>query len=558
MKKFFTSFVVMALVMPQVMSATDYFVSVDGAGDKDGTSWENAAQASEVLTASFINNLSSGDGIYLMAGTYKMPKGTLTFPAGVTLQGGYSSKYKGTNTEIEYMDTFWDTTILDCDNSIERTAPVLKVQGSTNISGVNAKKQPHNRFLGFTLANARIKQASGYGSPAIYLRNAAVEMGYVKVLDNEITGTTNGGVTAVINGYFYAHDCTWSGNKCYSVAPALRFSYSSLKNACLGIVERCEFSDNTLQLVANNYGGALAVADDSGTLYMVNCTVKGTEIVKGGAMARIGGNCTFVSISNTWYDCTCSGLYGAAGTTEVGQHLNGVILSSGTSSTTRIANTIAVNKTDFAAQWKASHPSIDVKKYTSLYIQSGTSVFDPYGYNVFASVCDEANTSNIPSTNDINVDNLTAKVFGTDTPEFGSKGGNSTKVSAPVEQYRITPLADLVSLKDEWSLPEEIDLSLDQRGCLRSELTYAGSYDPAVISGIDAVTVNHGNRLSIVSAGNGHYAINGYEGDIAVYTVSGIMVKQLVVSAGDLIDLANLTKGVYIIKAADASARIVR
>ena len=558
MNKFITSFVVLVSCMPLCMSATDYFVSVDGAGDMDGTSWENAAQASEVLTASFISELTAGDGIYLMAGTYKMPKGTLIFPAGVTLQGGYSPTFKGTDTEITYMDTFWDTTILDCDNSIERTAPVLKVQGSTNILGVNAKKQPHNRFFGFTLANARIKQTSGYASPAIYLRNAAVELSYVKVIDNEISGTTNGGVTAVINGYFYAHDCTWSGNKCYSVAPALRFSYSSLKNACLSIVERCEFSDNTMQLVANNYGGALALADDSGTLYMVNCTVKGTEIVKGGAMARIGGNNTFVSISNTWYDCTCSGTYGANGTTEVGTHLNGVILSSGSGTITRMANTIAVNKTDFAALWKASHPSVDVKKYTSLYIQSGTSIFDPYGYNIFASVCDEVNTPNIPATNDINIDNLTTKVFGTDTPAFASRGGNSTKVSAPVEQYRITPLADILSLKETWRLPEEIDLSLDQRGCLRSDITYAGSYDPAVISGIDAVSFNKGNNLRIVSAGNGYYNVNGYVGAIAVYNMSGIMVKHLNVLNGDIIDLTDLSKGLYIIKATDASVRIIR
>ena len=39
-----------ALVVPSALSATDFFVTPEGAGDKSGSTWENAMGTAEFLT----------------------------------------------------------------------------------------------------------------------------------------------------------------------------------------------------------------------------------------------------------------------------------------------------------------------------------------------------------------------------------------------------------------------------------------------------------------------------------------------------------------------------
>ncbi len=87
-----------ALVFAVNTDATVHFFSPAGAGEKDGSSWENAATA-ETLAAT-IEALQPGDEVYLRAGSYA--PGLLTVPQGVTIKGGFGEQYTGTNANIIY------------------------------------------------------------------------------------------------------------------------------------------------------------------------------------------------------------------------------------------------------------------------------------------------------------------------------------------------------------------------------------------------------------------------------------------------------------------------
>lgn len=69
-------------------SATDYYVSPDGAGTKDGTSWENAWDLATFQGKCSQNNtnFANRDNVYFAAGTY-VPTATLYFYLGVNLLG---------------------------------------------------------------------------------------------------------------------------------------------------------------------------------------------------------------------------------------------------------------------------------------------------------------------------------------------------------------------------------------------------------------------------------------------------------------------------------------
>lgn len=86
MKKTLTTIFLTACAL--CASATDYYVSPDGAGTKDGTSWENAWDLAtfQGKCSSKNENFANGDNVYFAAGTY-VPTATLYFYMGVNLLG---------------------------------------------------------------------------------------------------------------------------------------------------------------------------------------------------------------------------------------------------------------------------------------------------------------------------------------------------------------------------------------------------------------------------------------------------------------------------------------
>ena len=84
-----------ALVVPSALSATDFFVTPEGAGDKSGSTWENAMGTAEFLTkltwegANKTADAHTANAFLFATGTYTFNSTGFVFNSGLTLKGGY-------------------------------------------------------------------------------------------------------------------------------------------------------------------------------------------------------------------------------------------------------------------------------------------------------------------------------------------------------------------------------------------------------------------------------------------------------------------------------------
>ena len=543
MKKHLTFFVTVASVALSMNAhAESYFFSPDGSGEQDGTSWENAAPA-EYLPST-IANAEPGDCFYLMGGSYINKVDVVwNIPQGITIRGGYPTTSTGTNIDITYPTNSESVFSADIDGDGEGD------NGTTaffSIDNVNSDPDMSNFqktiIAGVTIRDAHSKNTSTYKGSALYANNANVEFDHVKFIKN--TTDVGGGVCAFVGSYIYAHDCVWSDNLGIAAGAAVvsRQKGGGTTAGVQGgvtIFDRCLVLNNTVKEPNNSsvakYGGALAFADNCGTVYMANTTVTGSHISWAGAMARIGGNVVFYGINNTWYNCTCS---------YASRH-SGDILSCGTGSKVYVAANIGVTPTDGRSGGMATH-----------LVQGGSgAVFNAYGYNIFGSISDALNTS-YPSTNSISGDNVESVVFGSNTL---ADNGGFTQTIAPKADYCIVPLSEITALASTWSLPAEIDLTVDQRGMKRQATTYVGSYDVNAKTATAISTVQgESASLAISNLGDGCYRVTGATGQAHVYNLTGKCIFSTLLDDSGLLNLSAAPKGVYILSVGGVSAKVVR
>lgn len=492
--------------------ADNYFFSVNGAGDMDGSSWENAAP-SEYL-GGLMADLKPGDAVYLQAGTYLPDRttGRWDFPQGVTIKGGYGPDMTGTNTEITY-PTATETILtadIDGDGKGDNADRAFIVIANELTDGWKGDKTwadyEKTTVAGITVRDALYTGTSTYKGAAVFAVHANVEFDNVKFIDNETT--VGGGVVCCQGCHTVFRSCIWRDNKGTNAGVALLHRQhnggTSADETRKGItmLDRCEFTNNTVAdptaTDVARYGGALALADWGGTMWIVNSSVTGTDISWAGAMGRFGTGTTLYSLSNTFYDCNCG--YEA-------RH-SGDIFSMGDQSHFYSINTIAVNKTDGREGMMAT-----------VFIQTDKCTFDTKGYNIWGSTFNNTTTP-YAATDNINKDNTMEVVFGTNTAT--EAGGFN--VIAPLETFRGVPRADLEAAAAAWEMPREIDITLDQTGKIRPDNTIPGCYDANSTTGIADITTA-GEKTAADSD--------------AVYNLQGIRV-------GSHADMGALPAGLYI------------
>lgn len=101
-------------------------------------------------------------------------------------------------------------------------------------------------------------------------------------------------------------------------------------------------------------------------------------------------------------------------------------------------------------------------------------------------------------------------------------------------------------------LLEDIDLSVDGRGYKRGATTWSGSYDEAAESGVSEL-LSENAKVQIKKIADGIYEVKGAESAEA-YDLTGAKVA----TGNGIIDLSGAAKGVYVIKAAGAAAKVLR
>ena len=83
MKRF--TFMLAGVLCASASFAADHYVSVDGSGVKDGSSWENAIAFTDMCGK--INEYKDGDVFYFQGGTYYVPAKVPTVSKGYSFIG---------------------------------------------------------------------------------------------------------------------------------------------------------------------------------------------------------------------------------------------------------------------------------------------------------------------------------------------------------------------------------------------------------------------------------------------------------------------------------------
>ncbi len=525
-----------ALVFAVNTDATVHFFSPAGAGEKDGSSWENAATA-ETLAAT-IEALQPGDEVYLRAGSYA--PGLLTVPQGVTIKGGFGEQYTGTNANIIYPTA--NETILTADNDGDGSGDNgNKAFITMNFTGDAADFQT-TTLAGLTIRDANIKGQTYKGS-AFFGSNVNIDFDHIKFIDNKLD---KGGGVVVLNGSeAYIHDCIWRNNQGTNAGVALhiRQKGGGTNEGVAGsniIVDRCEFSDNTVAQPTNSdvakYGGAIALSDNGGTMYMANSTVTGSHISWAGAGARIGGNTIFYSIHNTWFDNTCN----------QGARYSGAVISVGTGAKFHSMADIVVNKEEGKAD-------SGTNSFAHIFLQAATTGFTSGGHNIWTSVTNNTSDGKLLDTDNVDMSHTVSTVFGTN--EYATVNSHS-KALAPLEAFRTVPLADVKAKAAEWNVPEKIDLGLDQTGGERPEITVPGAYDAQSLITTGIVPAVGIGSFAVTPLGHACFCISGACGPAEIYDLTGRKVASAAIAEGGMLDLSGLGHGIYILALDGKSAKL--
>lgn len=550
MKKNLDLFVVSALmlIIPLNANAVKYFFTPGGAGEKDGSSWTNAAEG-EILGVS-LSSFASGDEIYLTEGSYypDLEKNFWTIPQGLTIKGGFKKGLTGSSTDITYPTVFETIFTADYDGDGDGDNGAV---GFIQIKNPNASpSDTKDNFNKVTISGITISKSyytgANYGGGALFIKHANVELNWVKFINNTTTARGGAGLTAW-GSFVTCKDCIFKDNYVpgNSGAAWLIRQYNSgtsntQTNRSIAVFERCEFTNNTTDAGSSSaYGGGAAMADYAGDLYMANCTFSGSKALRSGGALRISGGVNFYCISSTFFNNY---------TNNGSSNGEGDAISAGTGANTYFANTIFVNDID----------TYDTNK-ALLFFQTGTTKAYSAGYNVWGTINDSGNNgANFQSSDKISTaENIYTKAAVLGTNNLTNNGGWSQTI-VPAMNVSGMQTSELQALVSTWNLPGSIDLTVDQRGYKRAATTMAGAIDMnAIVASIPkAVAVS---SPKIYTLKDGLYIISGVTGKANVYDLNGKSVmNSFQVSEGNSINLNALSKGIYIIRINGESMKIVR
>ncbi|MCL2146932.1 MAG: right-handed parallel beta-helix repeat-containing protein [Synergistaceae bacterium] len=218
------------------------YVTVDGAGNMDGTSWENAARDLKGL----IDNLNGNADIWVAKGVYSPGTGsedTFSLKKGLKIYGGFD----GTESVLEERDTKKNAVFLD-GGKISRKVPVVTARS------------------GATSDDTRLDCITITGGVNI---------------------TNGGGLFVEINSNPLITECVFTDNMAHIGGGGLYIYYSS------PIIQNCTFAGN--KTLDENGGG---VINYYASPIFGNCVFQNNEAVYGGGLFNYGSitevvNCTF-------------------------------------------------------------------------------------------------------------------------------------------------------------------------------------------------------------------------------------------------------------------------
>lgn len=530
------------LLMAGAASATNYFFSPAGAGEKDATSWENAGDNAALVAA--IKAMQPNDTLCMAAETFTITAG-FDIPQGVTIKGGFAPELQqGVNTEIAYSDALVYT-VWDANNTASNRSFIYIGNDDIGINATNGVKtyEDYQRttLAGIELKNVNVTRTNKYSSAVFLVKHATVEFDHIKLVDNVCAG--QGGTITLWGTYAYIHDCILNNNTTGGVGVAIHVREQNSKTdgstkTSVVIIDRCQITGNIAADASVNYGGALAIADQAGIMYINNSTIANTDISGyGGGAIRVGTAAKMVATNSTFYNCRALNLSNS-------KNLNGESISIGGNGDFKSANSICVNQED-------EKPNTN---FALICIQAATTKFTSGGHNVFGSFFTANPNVTMTETDDVANTNTSEVVFGAKDAE-ASECENGMVVYKPLDTFRTVKVNDVIEATKDWDMPAELDLAVDQNGNVRPDVTVPGAYDfmAKAVTGIETVAAAD-PRLELRRIADGVFAVEGADA-VEAYDLAG---RRVAAAQGAVIDLSSSAAGIYIVRAAGLSAKIVR
>lgn len=289
--------------------ATDYYVSVDGSGEKSGSSWENAIAFTEMCGK--INEYQNGDVFYFQGGTYYVPAKV------PTVSNGYSFIGATTGTPTVFSgDVNGDGVANEGDASTLLFIQLATKNGDTSKHFVLKNITFTGAYVNQTRTSALRVDNSGWvdvqncifdknisvyskdnnhGGPACLLERSTVNFTDCKFTNNESVG--RGGAIKLTSdvstkGYTNLLRCLVSGNKAKTLGSAIFFNHGQELNIINSVITE------NVSGTEGEVGAIFSIGADSNyarQITLINSTVAGNM---GGAQV-LGRKDAVIRIANS-------------------------------------------------------------------------------------------------------------------------------------------------------------------------------------------------------------------------------------------------------------------
>lgn len=290
--------------------ATDYYVSVDGSGEKNGSSWENAIAFTE-MCSNINTKYKNGDVFYFQGGTYYVPAKV------PTVSNGYSFIGATTGTPTVFSgDVNGDGVATEGDASTLLFIQLATKNGDTSKHFVLKNITFTGAYVNQTRTSALRVDNSGWvdvqncifdknisvyskdnnhGGPACLLERSTVNFTDCKFTNNESVG--RGGAIKLTSdvstkGYTNLLRCLVSGNKAKTLGSAIFFNHGQELNIINSVITE------NVSGTEGEVGAIFSIGADSNyarQITLINSTVAGNM---GGAQV-LGRKDAAIRIANS-------------------------------------------------------------------------------------------------------------------------------------------------------------------------------------------------------------------------------------------------------------------
>lgn len=410
--------------------ATDYYVSVDGSGEKNGSSWENAIAFTDMCSK--INEYQNGDVFYFQGGTYYVPAKVPTVSNGYSFIGastGTPTVFSGdVNCDgvpnegdassllfIQLATKNGDDSKLFVLKNITFTGAYVN-QAKTSALRVDNSGRVDVQNCIFDKNVSVYSKDNNYGGPACLLERSTVNFTDCKFINNESIGRggaiklTSDGAT---KGYTTFNRCLVSGNKASSLGSAIFFNHGQELNIINSIVAE------------NNSG----TEGEIGAIFSI------------GAENKYARQITIIN----------STIAGNMGGAQVLGRKNAAI---------RIANSIIVGD--------GTTPAISLQEKPKLVLSAGYNIIGMYQV-------DEASTTAWKTSDFVSDNNTLNSIF-----------GNNTVTNGPVAAPYGATQVQMEAIAKDWSLGQ--NLKQDINGVSRGDIAVPGAVVAEPLKGKFGIT----------------------------------------------------------------------